>query len=106
MIRFESMALPKRGREIAGDTVKVIIRVIPQGMEIDATLPLRVTGEQVIKKIVEDTGLDIPKVDLEGQTITYELFCKDTGEEIKSETLLEAGIKDGYILFLTPVMFD
>ncbi len=82
--------------------VDIVIRVMPKGDEIDATLPLKATGEQVVTKLLSDPNLKLPKTDPQGQAITYKLMCKDTGKEVKKETLEEAGIKKGYTLLLTP----
>ena len=82
--------------------VDVVIRVMPKGDEIDATLPLKATGKQVVQKLLSDPSIKLPKADPQGQTITYKLMCKDTGKEVNKETLEQAEIKKGYILLLTP----
>ena len=89
---------------MADQKVKVIIRVMPSGDEIDATLPVKATAAQIIKKLLSDSNLKLSKNDNQGNPITYELQCKQSGKNLsqKGESLEQAGVKDGNTLLLTP----
>ena len=83
--------------------VKVIIRIMPKGDEIDADLPIKATADQIIKKLLSDQNLKLPQKDPQGAKINYELLCKETGKTIESkETLVKAGVKDDHTLLLSP----
>lgn len=89
---------------MAEQKVNVIIRVMPNGDEIDASLPVKATADQIIKKLLGDANLKMSKTDNQGQQLTYELLCKESGKNLSNENLsLEgAGVKEGDTLLLAP----
>ena len=85
------------------DKVKVTIKVLPNGAEIESNLPLEGTGVAIVQKILSDVNLKIPEKDAGGQDITYKLMHKETGTEIAKKTLKEVGVKEGDNLIMQPV---
>lgn len=86
---------------MADQKVKVIIRVMPNSDEIDATLPVKATAAQIIKKLLSDPNLKLSKNDPQGNPISYVLHCKRSGKNV-TDSLEKAGVKDGDVLLLTP----
>ncbi|UCH92831.1 MAG: hypothetical protein JSV88_21385 [Candidatus Aminicenantes bacterium] len=88
---------------MADQKLKVIIRVMPSADEIDAALPAKATASQIIKKLLSDTNLKLPKADPQGNPITYNLRWKEGGKDLgQNESLEKAGVKDNDTLLLTP----
>jgi hypothetical protein len=88
---------------MADQKVKVIIRVMPSGDEIDAALPAKATADQVIKKLLSDANLKLSKADTQGNPISYALRWKEGGKDLgQNESLEKAGVKDNDTLLLTP----
>lgn len=89
---------------MADQKVKVIIRVMPNGDEIDATLTVKATADQIIKKLMTDPKLKLQKNDTQGKPISYELLCKESGKNLSQNklSLEQAAVKDGDTLLLTP----
>lgn len=85
------------------EMIKVIIRLMPSGDEVDVDLPTTATGSEVIDALLDDPGLGIKKRGVDGNLITYKLSCKETGRDIgRSRTLRESGVKANFTLLLMP----
>jgi uncharacterized ubiquitin-like protein YukD len=78
--------------------IKVNIILAWRGSEYNVEVPINYTGYEVIKGLME--GLKLPSMDQGGNPISYELVIKETEKYLTSETIKDAGIKDGSILIL------
>lgn len=82
--------------------IEVIVRVLPNGDELDVSLPLNATATDVIETLL-DSGSGIPRVDPQGNHYSYSLVVKGQGTKLEGhETLGHARIYDGDVLLLTP----
>lgn len=82
--------------------IGVVVRVMPNADDIDVNLPLSATALDVIETLLE-SGLGIPRVDQQGNGISYKLAPKGSNRAInEGETLGEAQVKDGDILLMMP----
>lgn len=70
-------------------------------MEVNAKLPLRATGNQIIKKMLADVTLGIPSSNAQG-SLTYKLTHKQSTTDIRNQQLKEINVKNGHTLFLLP----
>lgn len=86
------------------DNVKVVFRVSTSGLEADITLPTKITGQQLIQRVLKDQSMKIPKHDPQGNAYSFDLNHKEKGQKINTLTLAQAGVKNGDTLILLPVI--
>lgn len=84
------------------DVIKVIVRLLPSGDELDVELPLYSTGKEIVDELL-NAGLGVERNDPQGNPYMYKLVLKDTGMEIVPEkTLYDLNVREGQTLLLTP----
>ena len=82
--------------------IQVIIRVMPNAEDIDVSLPLSATANDVIESLLE-ADLGIPKLDNEGKAISYRLTPKGSNQNIgEFQSLGSVQVQTGDILLMTP----
>ncbi len=88
------------------ESIEITIRLLPSGDEFEVDLPVYFSGKQIIDEFMKDAqNLDISTHDQEGNRLEYELIVKGKKDSIHPEnTLQEAGVRDGDIIFLAPKM--
>jgi hypothetical protein len=83
------------------DKISIIIRVMPNGDELDVELPLLSTGREIVGELL-DAGI-APKADNSGNPYIYELFSKVSNVKIEEhKTLYDMNISDGDIVYFVP----
>lgn len=86
-------------------TYNVIVRILPSGKEVELELPATSTGKIIKDSLLDHSELAIPRIDPEGNRITYKLSSKRMGKEVADDkTLYEAGISDGDTLLMAPII--
>ena len=85
------------------DYINVIIRIMPQGEEVEVELSGYTTGKEIIDELLqEDLSLG---QNGSGELQVYELVKKDTNTKLEeNRSLFDIGIKNGDILYLLPKM--
>lgn len=78
--------------------ITVIIRVMPEGNEFDADVPLTSTGTEIIESILEADV--VPTLGSDGRPIEYELISIRTDRTIANETLQFYAVTNGEVLCL------
>jgi hypothetical protein len=82
--------------------VNVVIRIMPNADDVDVSLPLNATPSDVIETLLE-AGLGTPRVDQQGNAISYQLVPKGSNAAIGEEqTLGEGKIQAGDIILMIP----
>ncbi|MBK9013926.1 MAG: EsaB/YukD family protein [Saprospiraceae bacterium] len=85
--------------------ISIVIRVMPNADDVDVTLPLNATATDVIETLVGDPSLGIPRIDQQGNPISYKLAPKGKNRELgEDETLGHGEVQDGDILLMMPVV--
>ena len=83
------------------ETINVIVRILPQGDELDVELPIFSTGKDILDELLAADL--VPKADPQGNPYSYQLITKDRGSEVDySKTLTDQGVRDGNTLLLAP----
>lgn len=81
--------------------LQVIVRVLPDNVELDVKLPKKATANDVISTILEQGKGSA--YDKRGMPTTYRLTPKGRNIEIEENQTLEAAqVQDGDILLMTP----
>jgi len=83
--------------------IRVMIRLLPSGDDVEIELPLYSTGGEIVEALLEDSELNLPKNDPEGNPYVYKLFSKARNVEISPEkSLFDVGVREDEILLLMP----
>jgi hypothetical protein len=83
------------------DKISIIIRVMPNGDELDVELPVLSTGKEIVEELL---GANIaPRTDANGNPYIYELISKVNSVKIEDhKTLYDMDIRSGEILYFVP----
>jgi len=82
--------------------ISVIVRVMPNAEDVDIDLPLEASPADIIEEML-NAGLDIPRIDQQGSTISYKLVPKGRQQALADyETLGQAQVQNGDILLMIP----
>lgn len=82
--------------------ISVVIRVMPNADDVDVSLPLNATPADVIETLL-DADLDIPRVDPQGNPISFQLVPKGANVALdESESLKEGRVQDNDIILMIP----
>lgn len=82
--------------------VNVVIRIMPNADDVDVSLPLNVTPQDVIETLLS-SGLGIPRVDQQGNAISYQLVPKGSNAPItEAQSLGEANVQSEDIILMIP----
>lgn len=83
------------------DVIAVMVRIANSQNEFDVELPESATGKEIVDELID--GGAVARVDPQGNPYIYEIFCKDLARKVEMhQSLGEAGVKNGYILLITP----
>ncbi len=83
----------------------VVVRILPQGEEVELELPAASTGKTIKDSLLDHPELNIPKTDPEGNRYHFKLISKSAGKEISDDkTLYECGVNNGDTLLMTPTL--
>lgn len=81
--------------------VTVVFLDMTGAKNIKARISPSVTVSKIIPTII--TKMSLPATSPDGMPMSYALDCKETGTRLREEqTLLDAGVKDGYHLVVFP----
>ena len=82
--------------------INIIVRVMPNADDIEVSLPLQATARDIIESLL-DSGLGIPKVDNQGNPISYEIVPKGNPNIMKeTQTILDAKVQETDVLLMLP----
>jgi len=82
--------------------INVIVRVMPNADDVDVSLPLNATPLDIIEEMLS-ANLGIPRVDQQGNPISYKLNVKGRNDTLKEyETLASAQVQDSDIILMMP----
>ncbi len=83
------------------DSINIIIRVMPNGDELDVELPVLSTGKEIVEELL---GANVaPRADGNGNPYIYELISKASNVKVEDhKTLYDIGIRDGEIIYFVP----
>ncbi len=86
------------------ETIAITVRFVhTKGGEFDVELPLFYSGTQILDEFIKEANsLGIPSTDDQGNLLQFELAIKGRNQIPLENTLMEAGVKDGDILYFTP----
>jgi len=85
--------------------INIIIRIMPTADDIEVSLPLDATPKDVIDALL-DAGLGIPKLDDQGNPISYKLVPKEKGQEIPLDnTLMDAEVQESDVVLMLPMVW-
>jgi uncharacterized ubiquitin-like protein YukD len=83
------------------DKISIIIRVMPNGDELDVELPVLSTGKEIVEELLNANFA--PRNDRLEEPFTYKICSKYRGIIIdENKTLYDIGIQDGDTIFLVP----
>lgn len=83
------------------DHINIVIRIMPQGGEVEVELPLAATGAEIIRELMFSDV--IPERDSEGNPIVYQLISSFSSQVIHDQdTLKSVGVQNGEILYCVP----
>ena len=80
--------------------IKIKIRIVHLGQEVNLTIDTKVSGNQIIKALLNNPKLKLNKIDEEGTPVLYKLKSKKTNQHIEKQTLEESNVADGDLLVL------
>ena len=80
--------------------LKLRVRIVHLGQEINLTLASEAQGNQIIKALLNNPKLKLAKLDAEGTPVEYRLTSKKTGKIIDKKTLEESNIQEGDLLLV------
>ncbi|MCB9349884.1 MAG: hypothetical protein H6573_20580 [Lewinellaceae bacterium] len=79
----------------------ITVRIMPSGDEFDVEIPDSLTGREIIEELLLNNLM--PQHDPQGNLFIYEILIMETGVPLKEGVALaEAGIDDGFTLFVVP----
>ena len=82
--------------------INVVIRVMPNADDVDVSLPLNATPADVIETLL-DADLDIPRIDPQGNPISFQLVPKGANVALdESESLKEGRVQDNDVVLMIP----
>ncbi len=83
------------------DVINVVIRVMPNGDELDVELPVSATGQEIVEELLRSNVA--PRTDPEGNPYAYELISKVSNTKIgENKTLYDLGIRDSETIYFVP----
>ncbi len=83
------------------EVITIVIRVMPNGDELDVELPDSSTGAEIITELLHASVA--PKSDPEGNPYAYELISMRLNLKIETEkTLYESGVMNGDVVYFVP----
>lgn len=83
------------------DYIKIIVRVMPGGEQLDVELPRFSTGLEILEGLLEQDVA--PRQTRNGEPLFYELISKTGNVRIEdNKTLHDLGIHDGETILLVP----
>ena len=83
------------------DTINLIVRVMPNGDELDVELPVLSTGKEIVEELLNANVA--PRQDTNGNPYIYELISKVSNVKIEEhKTLYDIGINDNEIIYFVP----
>lgn len=87
------------------EEINVVIRIMPNADDVDVSLPLDATPSDVIDSLL-DADLDIPRIDPQGNPISFQLVPKGSNAALEEEETLKEGKiqKDDIILMIPKVI--
>lgn len=77
------------------------VRIVHTGKEVTISMEGNKTGAELLRQLLRQPGLNLTKVDGEGNPVLYKLASKATGQVVDKKSLDEAGVKTGDTLILT-----
>jgi len=82
--------------------INVVIRIMPNADDVDVSLPLSATPTDVIETLL-DAGLGIPRIDQQGNAISFQLVPKGGNAALEeAQTLKDGRIQAGDIILMIP----
>jgi len=82
--------------------INVVIRVMPNADDVDVSLPLNATPSDVIDTLL-NADLDIPRIDPQGNPISFQLVPKGANAALnEGDTLKEGRVQDSDIILMIP----
>lgn len=86
---------------MANDILNLIIRLMPNGEELDVELSKFSTGKEITEELLGASV--VPRTSPEGEPYVYELISKARNIKVEdSKCLVDLGISDGDTLFFVP----
>lgn len=83
------------------NNLNIVIRIMPNGDELDVELPVYSTGKEVVEELLAANVA--PRVDGNGNPYIYELISKVNSVKVEEhKTLYDIGVRDGEIILLIP----
>ena len=83
------------------DYLKIVVRIMPGGEQLDVELPRFSTGAEILKGLLDEGAA--PRQTREGEPLIYELISKTANVRIEEQkTLHDLGIGDGETILLVP----
>lgn len=83
------------------DYLKIIVRVMPGGEQVDVELPRFSTGKEILEGLLNEKVA--PRQTPQGEPLFYELISKTSNVRIEDhKTLHDLGIRDGETILLIP----
>lgn len=83
------------------DYLKIIVRVMPGGEQLDVEMPRFSTGQEILEGLLEQEVA--PRQTKQGEPLFYELISKTNNVRIEDhKTLHDLGILEGETILLVP----
>lgn len=83
------------------DYLKIVVRVMPGGEQVDVELPRFSTGQEILEGLLNEKVA--PRQTQQGEPLFYELISKTSNVRIEdNKTLHDLGIRDGETILLVP----
>ncbi|MBK8193656.1 MAG: GTP-binding protein [Lewinellaceae bacterium] len=96
-------AAPSSSPRNISELINIVIRVMPNGDELDVELPGLALGSEIITELL--AAKVAPRVDPNGVPIQYDLVSKTIGKKMPpNQTVFDFGVKEGDVLYFLPVL--